>query len=34
MIGASLLAAILSDRKEADAQLKIEIGQKTAPCRA
>ncbi|HWW29226.1 MAG TPA: slipin family protein [Steroidobacteraceae bacterium] len=31
MIGASLLAALLSDRKEADAQLKIEIGQKTAP---
>jgi regulator of protease activity HflC (stomatin/prohibitin superfamily) len=31
MIGASLLAALLSDRKEADEQLKIEIGQKTAP---
>jgi regulator of protease activity HflC (stomatin/prohibitin superfamily) len=31
MIGASLLAALLSDRKEADAQLKIDIGQKTAP---
>jgi regulator of protease activity HflC (stomatin/prohibitin superfamily) len=31
MIGSSLLAALLSDRKEADAQLKIEIGQKTAP---
>jgi regulator of protease activity HflC (stomatin/prohibitin superfamily) len=31
MIGSSLLAALLSDRKEADAQLKIDIGQKTAP---
>src|SRR5271169_3156663 len=31
MIGSSQLAALLSDRKEADAQLKIEIGQKTAP---
>ena len=31
MIGASMLAALLSDRKEADEQLKIEIGQKTAP---
>jgi regulator of protease activity HflC (stomatin/prohibitin superfamily) len=30
MIGASMLAALLSDRKEADEQLKIEIGQKTA----
>lgn len=31
MIGASMLAALLSDRKEADEQLKNEIGQKTAP---
>jgi regulator of protease activity HflC (stomatin/prohibitin superfamily) len=31
MIGASMLAALLSDRKEADEQLKFEIGQKTAP---
>jgi regulator of protease activity HflC (stomatin/prohibitin superfamily) len=31
MIGSSMLAALLSDRKEADEQLKIEIGQKTAP---
>lgn len=31
MIGASLLAALLSDRKEADEQLKDEIGRKTAP---
>jgi regulator of protease activity HflC (stomatin/prohibitin superfamily) len=31
MIGSSMLAALLSDRKEADAQLKVEIGQKTAP---
>jgi regulator of protease activity HflC (stomatin/prohibitin superfamily) len=31
MIGASMLAALLSDRKDADAQLKAEIGQKTAP---
>jgi len=31
MIGASLLAALLSDRKEADDQLKDEIGRKTAP---
>ena len=31
MIGSSLLAALLSDRKEADQQLKEEIGQKTAP---
>jgi regulator of protease activity HflC (stomatin/prohibitin superfamily) len=30
MIGASMLAALLSDRKEADEQLKLEIGQKTA----
>jgi regulator of protease activity HflC (stomatin/prohibitin superfamily) len=31
MIGASMLAALLSERKEADEQLKIEIGRKTAP---
>ena len=31
MIGSSMLAALLSDRKEADQQLKVEIGQKTAP---
>jgi regulator of protease activity HflC (stomatin/prohibitin superfamily) len=31
MIGSSLLAALLSDRKESDEQLKIEIGNKTAP---
>ena len=31
MIGSSMLAALLSDRKEADEQLKEEIGQKTAP---
>ena len=31
MIGASMLAALLSDRKEADERLKNEIGQKTAP---
>jgi regulator of protease activity HflC (stomatin/prohibitin superfamily) len=31
MIGASLLAALLSERKEADEQLKTEIGRKTAP---
>jgi regulator of protease activity HflC (stomatin/prohibitin superfamily) len=31
MIGSSMLAALLSDRNEADEQLKIEIGQKTAP---
>jgi regulator of protease activity HflC (stomatin/prohibitin superfamily) len=31
MIGSSMLAALLSDRKEADEQLKTEIGQKTAP---
>jgi len=31
MIGSSMLAALLSDRKDADEQLKIEIGQKTAP---
>src|ERR1039457_7547750 len=31
MIGSSMLASLLSDRKEADEQLKVEIGQKTAP---
>jgi regulator of protease activity HflC (stomatin/prohibitin superfamily) len=31
MIGSSMLAALLSDRKEADEQLKVEIGHKTAP---
>ncbi len=31
MIGGSMLAALLSDRKETDEQLKMEIGQKTAP---
>lgn len=31
MIGASMLAALLSDRKEADEHLKDEIGSKTAP---
>ncbi|MGA7180317.1 MAG: slipin family protein [Thiobacillaceae bacterium] len=31
MIGSSMLAALLSDRKEADEQLKVEIGAKTAP---
>jgi regulator of protease activity HflC (stomatin/prohibitin superfamily) len=31
MIGSSMLASLLSDRKVADAQLKDEIGQKTAP---
>lgn len=31
MIGSSMLAALLSDRLEADAQLKEEIGRKTAP---
>jgi regulator of protease activity HflC (stomatin/prohibitin superfamily) len=31
MIGSSMLAALLSDRKDADEQLKLEIGQKTAP---
>src|SRR5580658_2888890 len=31
MIGSSMLAALLSDRKEADEQLKAEIGEKTAP---
>jgi regulator of protease activity HflC (stomatin/prohibitin superfamily) len=31
MIGSSVLATLLSDRKQADEQLKLEIGQKTAP---
>jgi regulator of protease activity HflC (stomatin/prohibitin superfamily) len=31
MIGSSMLASLLSDRKDADEQLKIEIGQKTSP---
>ena len=31
MIGSSMLAALLSDRKEADQQLKEVIGEKTAP---
>jgi regulator of protease activity HflC (stomatin/prohibitin superfamily) len=31
MIGSSMLSALLSDRKEADEQLKVEIGEKTAP---
>ena len=31
MIGSSMLAALLSDRKDADAQLKDEIARKTAP---
>jgi len=31
MIGASMLAALLSDRKDADEHLKEEIGKKTAP---
>jgi regulator of protease activity HflC (stomatin/prohibitin superfamily) len=31
MIGTSMLSSLLSDRKEADAQLKEAIGQKTAP---
>ncbi len=31
MIGSSMLAALLSDRKDADEQLKVEIGTKTAP---
>jgi regulator of protease activity HflC (stomatin/prohibitin superfamily) len=31
MIGMSMLTALLSERKEADAQLKTSIGQKTAP---
>ncbi len=31
MIGSSMLTALLSDRKDADEQLKTEIGAKTAP---
>lgn len=31
MIGSSVLATLLSDRKQADEQLKVEIGEKTAP---
>jgi regulator of protease activity HflC (stomatin/prohibitin superfamily) len=31
MIGSSMLAALLSDRKDADERLKLEIGAKTAP---
>jgi regulator of protease activity HflC (stomatin/prohibitin superfamily) len=31
MIGSSMLAALLSDRREADDRLKTEIGDKTAP---
>jgi regulator of protease activity HflC (stomatin/prohibitin superfamily) len=31
MIGSSMLASLLSDRKEADEQLKVEIARKTAP---
>jgi regulator of protease activity HflC (stomatin/prohibitin superfamily) len=31
MIGTSMLSSLLSDRKEADAQLKESIGRKTAP---
>jgi regulator of protease activity HflC (stomatin/prohibitin superfamily) len=31
MIGSSMLASLLSDRKEADERLRLEIGQKTAP---
>jgi regulator of protease activity HflC (stomatin/prohibitin superfamily) len=31
MIGSSMLAALLSDRKDADTQLRNEIGAKTAP---
>jgi regulator of protease activity HflC (stomatin/prohibitin superfamily) len=31
MIGSSMLTALLSDRKDADEQLKLEIGAKTAP---
>jgi regulator of protease activity HflC (stomatin/prohibitin superfamily) len=31
MIGSSMLTALLSDRKDADQQLKVEIGAKTAP---
>lgn len=31
MIGSSMLTALLSDRKDADEQLRLEIGEKTAP---
>src|SRR5450631_1334744 len=31
MIGSAMLASLLSDRKDADEQLKLEIGRKTAP---
>ena len=31
MIGSSMLASLLSDRREADERLKTEIGEKTAP---
>jgi regulator of protease activity HflC (stomatin/prohibitin superfamily) len=31
MIGSAMLASLLSDRKDADEQLKMEIGRKTAP---
>jgi len=31
MIGSSMLASLLSDRKDADERLRVEIGQKTAP---
>src|SRR5579863_3698377 len=31
MIGSSMLASLLSDRQDADEQLKVEIGRKTAP---
>jgi regulator of protease activity HflC (stomatin/prohibitin superfamily) len=31
MIGSSMLASLLSDRRDADERLKVEIGQKTAP---
>jgi hypothetical protein len=31
MIGSSMLASLLSDRQDADEQLKVEIGAKTAP---
>jgi regulator of protease activity HflC (stomatin/prohibitin superfamily) len=31
MIGSSMLASLLSDRRDADEQLKVQIGQKTAP---
>jgi regulator of protease activity HflC (stomatin/prohibitin superfamily) len=31
MIGSSMLASLLSDRKDADERLRVEIGEKTAP---